>query len=68
MTAPDQPGQQVPYDPERVIRALSQRYALAIEENATLHSVITQLLEDRNTAARAAEKNAAETARTSGSA
>lgn len=63
MTAPEQSDQKVPYDPERVIRDLSQRFALAVEENAKLNSVVAQLLEERNTANRAADEKAAEAAR-----
>lgn len=59
--AASEPG--IPYDAERVIRDLAQRLALTIEENAKLNSVITQLLEERNTSARAADKDAAEAAR-----
>lgn len=51
--------QKVPYDSERVIRDLSQRLALTIEENAKLNSVVAQLLDERNTAAREADEKAA---------
>lgn len=54
-----QSDQNVPYDSERVIRDLSQRLALTIEENAKLSSVVAQLLDERNTAGREADEKAA---------
>lgn len=37
-------------DPERVIRALSQRLAAAVEENARLEAAVQQLVVDRTKA------------------
>lgn len=47
-------------DPARVIARLSGRIAELESENAQLHDVVGQLLEERNTAAREADKAQAE--------